>query len=112
MKELGVGLVTRKVGNRTTPSVTLTEKDGVYTLNTTSTFKNTIISFKLGEEFDEKTIDGREVKSTIVQEGDKLIQRQQGDVSIEIIREFSDDVMVATMKVNDVVCIRKYKRTE
>lgn len=57
-----MGLVTRKMGNAVYPTVELTENDGLYTLKTTSTFKNQEISFRLGEEFDEETPDGRKVK--------------------------------------------------
>jgi hypothetical protein len=43
----------------------LTEKDGVYTMAITSTFRNQFLSFKLGEEIDETTLDGRKVKVII-----------------------------------------------
>jgi hypothetical protein len=42
--------------------VELTESGGLYTLKIESTFKNSTISFKLGEEVDEETMDGRKVK--------------------------------------------------
>lgn len=58
----GVGLVTRKMGNAVSPTVELTEKDGTYTMKTTSTFKNQELVFKSGEEIDEETPDGRKVK--------------------------------------------------
>lgn len=62
MKELGVGFMTRKIGNNTYPVVELLKnEDDSFTLNTLSTFKNTSIKFKLGEEFDEETVDGRKV---------------------------------------------------
>lgn len=53
-------------------------------------------------------MDGRTVKSVITLEGNKLIQKQGGDPACEIIREFDEKTMVATMKVKDVVCTRKY----
>lgn len=58
---LGVSLVTRKLGNQVSPVVELTKNGDTYTLSSTSTFKNSIITFKLGEEFDEETPDGRKV---------------------------------------------------
>jgi len=64
----------------------------------------------LNEEFDEETIDGRHVKTTITVDGNKLIQKQTGTVDTEIIREFSEDQLVATMKVKSIVCTRKYVR--
>lgn len=52
----------RKMGNAATPTVEITEEDGTYTLKTTTTFKTTEVKFKLGEEFEETTADGRVVK--------------------------------------------------
>ena len=58
----GVGFATRQVGNVTKPTVVI-EKDGdKVVVKTQSTFKNTDISFKLGEEFDETTADDRHCK--------------------------------------------------
>lgn len=88
-------MVTRKMGATVSPVIELTEKDGVYTLKTSSTFKSTEIKFKLGEEFDEETADGRKVKSTCTLEGNKLIQVQKGDKTTTIEREFTPTEMKA-----------------
>uniref|UniRef100_A0A336N2B1 Fatty acid-binding protein, muscle n=1 Tax=Culicoides sonorensis TaxID=179676 RepID=A0A336N2B1_CULSO len=111
MKELGVGFLTRKVGNSTYPTVELVKNDdGSFTLNTLSTFKNTSIKFKPGEEFDEETVDGRKVKSVCTFEGEnKLVHDQKGDKPTQIVREFKEDEMTAVMTVNNVVCTRTYK---
>lgn len=112
MKALGVGMVTRKMGSSVSPVVELTESNGVYTLKTTSPFKNSEIKFKLGEEFDEETPDGRKVKSVCTLEGDKLIQVQKGEKETTIEREFTPTEMKAIMKVDDIVCTRVYKVQE
>lgn len=52
----------RKMGNAATPTVEITEEDGTFTLKTITTFKTTEIKFKIGEEFEETTADGRVVK--------------------------------------------------
>uniref|UniRef100_A0A8D0GVD9 Cytosolic fatty-acid binding proteins domain-containing protein n=1 Tax=Sphenodon punctatus TaxID=8508 RepID=A0A8D0GVD9_SPHPU len=62
MKELGVGLATRKIGGLAKPNVIVSMKGDVVTIRTESTFKNTEISFKLGQEFDETTADNRKTK--------------------------------------------------
>uniref|UniRef100_A0A161MMZ3 Fatty acid-binding protein, muscle n=1 Tax=Triatoma infestans TaxID=30076 RepID=A0A161MMZ3_TRIIF len=88
MKALGVGLVTRKMGNTVSPVIELLEEDGEYTLKSSSTFKNTVIKFKLGEEFDQETPDGRKVKATITLEGDnKLVEVQKGEKETTLIQE-------------------------
>lgn len=110
MKELGVGFVMRKMGNTVSPTVELIKEGDEYTFNTTSTFKNSTIKFKVGEEFDEETVDGRKVKSVCTFEGDdKLIHEQKGDKPTTIIREFTADVLNATMTIGDIVCKRIYK---
>ncbi|XP_015593287.1 fatty acid-binding protein, muscle isoform X2 [Cephus cinctus] len=109
MKALGVGLVTRKMGASVNPVIELTESDDVYTLKTSSTFKNSEIKFKLGEEFDEETPDGRKVKSVITLDGNKMTQIQKGDKETIIEREFTPTEVKAVMKVDDIVCTRVYK---
>lgn len=52
----------RKMGNLVKPTLVITLDGDKMVLKNTSTFKNTEISFKLGEEFDETTADGRSVK--------------------------------------------------
>ena len=64
MKALGVGLVTRKLGNKSSPTVTITEEAGEYTFKQESLVKTSEIKFKLGQEFDEVTADGRQGKQT------------------------------------------------
>lgn len=92
---IGVGLVLRKMGNTVSPTVELTKEGDEYTFHTVSTFKSTAIKFKLGEEFDEETLDGRKVKSIITLDGDKLVQEQKGDKPHTIVREFTDSTLVA-----------------
>lgn len=109
MKALGVGLLTRKMGNAVSPVIELTKNGDEYTLTSNSTFKNSAITFKLNKEFDEETPDGRHVKSLITQEGNKLIHVQKGDKETKIIREFKPDEVVMTLTVDDIVCKRVYK---
>ncbi|TWW53612.1 Fatty acid-binding protein, brain [Takifugu flavidus] len=64
-------------------------------VRTQSTFKNTEISFKLGEEFDETTADDRNCKSTVSLEGDKLVHVQKWDgKETTFVREIKDGKMV------------------
>lgn len=108
----GVGFVLRKIGNSVTPTVELKKDGDQYTLVTSSTFKTSTIVFKLGEEFDEETLDGRKVKSTVTLDGNKFIHKQDGTPPSTIIREFTDKELVATMTVGDVTCTRKYAAQE
>ncbi|CAG2053875.1 unnamed protein product [Timema podura] len=112
MKALGVGLVTRKMGNALSPVIELTEAGGVYTFKTSTTFRSTEITAKLGVEFDEETADGRKVKSLLTLENNKLVHVQKGEKDTTLIREFSPEQVKATMTVDDIVCTRIYKALE
>lgn len=59
---LGVGFATRQVGNVTKPTVIISSEGDKVVIKTQSTFKNTEICFKLGEEFDEISPDDRNCK--------------------------------------------------
>lgn len=86
--------MTRKLGNTVSPVVELTKSDdGKFVLSSNSTFKNSSIAFKLNEEFDEETPDGRKVKSTIIQDGNKLVHTQKCDKHNDttIVREFEPE---------------------
>lgn len=52
----------RKMGAVTKPTTIISLDGDKVVLKTSSTFKSTEISFKLGEEFDETTADSRKVK--------------------------------------------------
>lgn len=113
MKALGVGMVVRKMGNAVSPVIELTESDGVYTLKSSSTFKNTVTTFKLDEEFEEETPDGRKVKSVVTADGpNKIVQTQKGDKETIIIREFTPEECNMTLKVESIECIRNYKKVD
>lgn len=59
---LGVGYATRKLAGVAKPNVIISRDGDLITIRTESTFKNTVITFKIGEEFDETTADDRKVK--------------------------------------------------
>ncbi|CAG9772728.1 unnamed protein product [Ceutorhynchus assimilis] len=111
MKALGVGLVTRKVGGAVSPVVDLQKEGEEYVLSSNSTFKNVVLRFKPGVEFDQDTPDGRKVKSTITVEGNTLKEVQKaGDGKVTTIdRTWTDDEIKMVMSVGDVTATRTYK---
>ncbi|XP_063926986.1 fatty acid-binding protein, adipocyte isoform X2 [Zophobas morio] len=112
LKALGVGLVTRKMGNAVSPVVDLTKDGEEYTLSSSSTFKNVILKFKPGVEFDQETPDGRKVKATITVDGNTLheIQKDPGSGKETVIdRTFTDDEVKMVMSVEGITATRIYK---
>ena len=86
----------------------------MYTFSTLSTFKNIIIKFKLGEEFEETTPDGRKVQCTFTFEDNKLIQVQKGPKhTVNIVREYTDKTCVTYISINGVlICTRWFEIVE
>ncbi|XP_044027635.1 fatty acid-binding protein, heart [Siniperca chuatsi] len=113
MKELGVGFATRKVGVMTKPTTIISVDGDMVTLKTQSTFKNTELTFKLGEEFDETTADDRKVKSFVSIDNGKMVHVQKwDDKETTLVREVKDKVLTLTLTMGDVVCTRSYEKAE
>ncbi|XP_010871577.1 fatty acid-binding protein, heart [Esox lucius] len=113
MKALGVGFATRQVGSMTKPTTIIEVAGDTVTLKTQSTFKNTEINFKLGQEFDETTADDRKVKSTVTVDGNKMIHVQKwDDKETTLVREVNGNALELTLTLGDVVCTRSYTKAE
>merc|ERR1712038_1610603 len=116
LKALDVNFLLRKAATASSPVMTVTQEDGVWTFKTSTVLKSMELKFKLDEEFEETTPDGREVKAIVKRDGDKFISEQtakkEGQKSTEVVREFFDDKVVQTMKVlgTDVVCTQVFTR--
>merc|ERR1711860_290281 len=101
----------RKAATVSTPVMEVSEDAGVWTIKTME------LKFKIGEEFDETTPDGRDVTAKVTHDGNKLVTEQKakkdGQKSTKSIREFNGDEVVYTMTIDgidDLVCVQKFKR--
>lgn len=112
MGAIGVGYLMKKMGASATPTQVIDVSGNDVTIKTITTFRTSELKFTIGQEFEEKTIDGRTVKTTINFEDGKLSQVQLGEPESTIIREIADGKYVMTLKVKDVVCKRIYAPTE
>merc|ERR1711899_274075 len=113
LKALNVGFMLRKAALASTPTMTITEAGGSWTLVTKTTMKSMELKFKLGEEFDEETTDGRKCKTTVTMDGNKLVTNQKaqgGGKDALAVREFSDDGLVYTITVDGVTSKQIFKR--
>ncbi|XP_028924214.1 fatty acid-binding protein, adipocyte [Ornithorhynchus anatinus] len=111
MKEVGVGFATRKMAGMAKPSTTISIEGDVITIKSESTFKNTELSFKLGQEFDEITADDRKVKSVITLDGGELVQVQKWDgKSTTIKRKVVDGKLVVECVMKGVTSTRVYEK--
>ncbi|CAN0556553.1 unnamed protein product [Ectocarpus sp. 8 AP-2014] len=118
LKALDVNMLLRKAATVSTPTVVISENDGVWTIKTSTTLKSMELKFKLGEEFEETTADGRQVSAVVSFEDGKIVTVQKakkdGQKSTKSIREMNGaDELVYTMTidgVDDLTCVQKFKR--
>lgn len=86
-----------------TTTVQLVKKDdSTYSLNSTILLMTTSQKFKLGEEKEVTTLDGRKIKNIFTIQGNTLIEKQLGEKSLTITREFSDDQMIVVSTIGEV----------
>ena len=116
MAALGVGYLTRKLGNASKPLITISEADATkrYSLKQESFVKTTTIEFALGEQFEETTADGRLCSTTIkdVKPGlwmQEMVGTNGGKDSV-CLREFFKGSMKVTCTVGNIITVRNYKR--
>ncbi|XP_059686607.1 fatty acid-binding protein, heart isoform X1 [Gavia stellata] len=107
----GVGFATRQMAGLTKPTTIIEVEGDKITVKTQSTFKNTEISFKLGEEFDETTADDRHVKSMVTLDGGKLVHVQKWEgKQTSLVRELKDGKLILTLTMGNVVSTRTYEK--
>ncbi|XP_070702362.1 fatty acid-binding protein, heart [Pempheris klunzingeri] len=113
MKELGVGFATRTVANMTKPTTIISVEGDMVTVKTQSAVKNTELSFKMGEEFDETTADDRKVKSIVNIQDGKLVHIQKWDgKETSLVREVNGNALILTLSLGNVVSTRRYEKAE
>jgi len=117
LKILDVNMLLRKAACASTPKMDVSEDGGVWTIKTSTTLKTMELKFKLGEQFDETTPDGREVTAVVNLDGGKIVTVQKakkdGEKSTKSVREMNGtDEMIYTMTIDgsDLVCTQKFKR--
>ncbi|XP_007572745.1 fatty acid binding protein 4b [Poecilia latipinna] len=112
MKAVGMSFATRQMGNLAKPNLIISvADDGVISIKAESTLKTTSIQFKLNEEFDETTADGRNAKSIFTLENGKLMQKQSWEGKTTTLeREVQDGKLTAKCIMDDVVAVRTYEK--
>ncbi|KAF5926351.1 hypothetical protein HPG69_011482 [Diceros bicornis minor] len=93
------------------PTIIISASEDRGNIKTESSFKNSEISFKLGEEFDETTADNRKVKSIITVDGGSMIHVQKWlGKETTIKRQIVDGKMVVKYTMNNTVSTRVYEK--
>merc|ERR1739841_238357 len=114
LKALGVGFILRKAALASTPVMTISEDGGNWTMVTKTSMKSIELKFRLGEEFEEDTTDGRHCKTTVTLEGNKMTTTQKatkkGEKDVVVVREFAGDTITYKATCDGVTSTEKFKR--
>merc|ERR1712107_91980 len=107
LKKLNVGFILRKAAMASTPVMTIAEDGGNWTMITKTTVKSIELRFRLVEEFEETTTDGRKCKNKVT-----TSQRatKSGEKDVTVVRNFDDGGITVSLTCEDVVCTQKYAR--
>ncbi|KAK2084448.1 Cellular retinoic acid-binding protein 2, partial [Saguinus oedipus] len=98
------------------PAVEIKQEGDTFYIKTSTTVRTTEINFKVGEEFEEQTVDGRPCKSLVKWESENKMVCEQRLLKGEgpktsWTRELTNDgELILTMTADDVVCTRVYVR--
>merc|ERR1712240_414319 len=110
LKALDVGFILRKAALASTPVMSIEEKDGNWVMITKTTVKSIELKFRLGEEFEEDTTDGRHCKTTVTLDGDVMTTKQKatkaGEKDVTVVRTFSDDGISLTMSTDGATSVQ------
>ncbi len=102
-------MVLRKVGSSVHPTCYLEQHGDEFHYYNESTFKNFHLTFKLGEEKEQETADGRKVLTTFTLDGNTLTQVEKCKQNSVIVRVFTETEMRATSTYGSVTATRVYK---
>ncbi|EMP31333.1 cellular retinoic acid-binding protein 2 isoform X2 [Chelonia mydas] len=98
------------------PAVEIKQDGETFYIKTSTTVRTTEINFKIGEEFEEQTVDGRPCKSLAKWESEnKMVCEQrllkgEGPKTAWSREMTNDGELILTMTADDVVCTRIYVR--
>ncbi|XP_056135069.1 cellular retinoic acid-binding protein 1 [Lampris incognitus] len=117
LRALGVNAMLRKVAvaAASKPHVEIKQNGEQFYIKTATTVRTTEISFLIGQEFNEETVDGRKCKSLATWETEnKMFCRQTllngSGPKTFWSRELRGDELILMFGADDVVCTRIYTR--
>ncbi|XP_023258099.1 cellular retinoic acid-binding protein 2-like [Seriola lalandi dorsalis] len=118
LKALNVNVMLRKIAVKAAskPLVEITQDKETLSIKTCTTVRTTHITFTVGKEFNEATVDGRPCTSFPLWETDSKIsceqtlQKGEGPKTSWTREITNDGKLILTMSADDVICTRVYER--
>ncbi|XP_060073975.1 fatty acid-binding protein, brain-like [Ylistrum balloti] len=111
MEATGVPEALREVARKSKPSMDILQSGDSWTIKTTvgDTVKDT--TFKIGEEFESKSLTGQDLKCNVSMDGDIMTEVQTaGDVKVVITREVAGNELISKMAFGSVVAVVKFNK--
>ncbi|XP_004682216.1 PREDICTED: LOW QUALITY PROTEIN: retinol-binding protein 1 [Condylura cristata] len=113
LRALDVNVALRKIANLLKPDKEIVQEGDHMIIRTLSTFRNYIMDFQVGQEFEEDLtgIDDRKCMTTVSWEGDKLQCVQKGEKEGRGWTQWIEgDELHLEMRVQGVVCKQVFKK--
>ena len=121
LKALGVNYILRKAASSyeklaSTLHMEVIGEDNTWSIKTYTILNSIEFNFKVGETFEETTLDGRVVDSTVTIDGNKFIcvqiAKKNGQISTKSIREFTDRGCTHTLEITgtEIANVQQFKR--
>jgi len=110
LKAAGVGMLTRKVILKTSPTMKIEINGKDVTTTTITSIKTIVIKFTLGEEYEADPGTGMPAKYVSTVEGDVLYSREVANPDSLATRTFTDDGMEYKTVTKGVTATRYFKR--
>ncbi|XP_020492813.1 cellular retinoic acid-binding protein 2a [Labrus bergylta] len=118
LKKLNVNMMLRMIAVKAAakPLVEIKQDGETLNIKTSTTVRTTNITFTVGQEFNEATVDGRPCTSFPLWETDNKIscdqtlQKGEGPKTSWTREITNDGKLILTMKADDVICTRVYER--
>ncbi|XP_040204786.1 retinol-binding protein 2 [Rana temporaria] len=113
MKALDIDFATRKIAAHLNQTKELIQNGNEFKTKTLSTFRNYILDFTVGVEFEELTkgLDSRTVKTLVSWDGDKLVCVQKGEKNNRGWTHWIEgDKLYLDLTCEDQVCHQVFKK--
>uniref|UniRef100_UPI0037E85F30 cellular retinoic acid-binding protein 2a n=1 Tax=Semicossyphus pulcher TaxID=241346 RepID=UPI0037E85F30 len=118
LKKLNVNMMLRMIAVKAAakPLVEIKQDGETLNIKTSTTVRTTNITFTVGQEFNEATVDGRPCTSFPRWETDNKItceqtlQKGEGPKTAWTRELTNDGKLILTMSADDVICTRVYER--
>ncbi|XP_046813976.1 fatty acid-binding protein, adipocyte-like [Vespa crabro] len=113
-KDLGVPYIARKMMGLASPRLEISNEGEKWTIRTVSMMRTIVLTFVLGEEYDEGLPSGETLKNVTTMDGDSLVTVSYRPDNSKIVRkyDFTDDSVVLTMssEKSEIMAKRYFKR--